>query len=224
MRNYSLNVDILADTLEDLIYSNAEIYDAINSIRREFPNITDEDAVKIFQLAQVFTARKNNDSVEIVATTPNSFKIKIRKTRPVIEDLINEAEKSIQLTGYSISEHFEDLLKFINAKSKQGIVVELFVNSYEKAKTVLMDIEHVNRRFFKVYMYSGKAEDKMAALHAKTILIDGRKMLISSANLSYHGLDSNVEIGALITSQKKVAQVQEIFLELKRQKVFILVE
>lgn len=224
MRNYSLNIDILADALQDFISSDAEISGAISLVRREIPNITNEDAAKVFQLAQALCDHNNRDSVEIVATTPITFKTKIRKTRPVIEDLINAAEKSIQLTGYSISESFEDLLKLINTKSKQGVVVELFVNNYEKVRTVLMDIEHINRRFFKVYMYAGKADDKMAALHAKTILIDGNKMLISSANLSYHGMDRNIELGALITSPKKVAQVQEIFLELKRQKIFSLVE
>jgi phosphatidylserine/phosphatidylglycerophosphate/cardiolipin synthase-like enzyme len=224
MRNNSLSIDILADALQDLALSEAEIGDVISLVKHELPSVSDEDAIKVFQLALAIGSRNSNDGVEIVATTPVSFKSKTRKTRPVIEELINGAEKSIQITGYSISDHFEDLLKLINAKSKRGVVVELFVNNYEKVRSVLLDIEHTNRRFFKVYSYAGKADDKMAALHAKTILVDGKRMLISSANLSYHGLDGNIELGALITSRRKVAQVQEIFSELKRQRIFTLME
>jgi phosphatidylserine/phosphatidylglycerophosphate/cardiolipin synthase-like enzyme len=88
----------------------------------------------------------------------------------------------------------------------------------------LTDIPHTNRRFFKIYEYTVNSDDKMAALHAKTILVDNNKMLISSANLSFHGLEGNIEIGALITSKKKVTQVQEIFDDLKRQKIFKIVE
>lgn len=64
----------------------------------------------------------------------------------------------------------------------------------------------------------------MASLHAKTIIVDEEKIFISSANLSYHGLSSNIEIGTLITSKSKAKQLLSIFSELKRQKVFISIE
>jgi len=112
----------------------------------------------------------------------------------------------------------------INSKSKQGVVVELFVNTYKSVKPVLANIAHIDRRFFKVYEYIGKADDKMATLHAKTIVVDSEKTFMSSANLSYHGLDGNIEIGALITSKAKAEQVIRIFDDLKRQKIFALVD
>ena len=40
--------------------------------------------------------------------------------------------------------------------------------------------------------------DKMAALHAKVISVDMGQTLITSANLSYHGQQGNIELGALI--------------------------
>ena len=161
--------------------------------------------------------------MEIVSTTPVSFHVKTRKTYPVVQELIGGATKSILLTGYSISEQSEEIFKLINDKSKQGVVVELFVNKYGVVRSVLSGIEHTNRRFFKVYEYSDRVDDKMAALHAKTIVVDGEKLLISSANLSYHGLEGNIEIGALILLREKATQVQDVFSELKRQKIFTLV-
>jgi len=99
----------------------------------------------------------------------------------------------------------------------------MYVNKYDTIRPILNDIRHTNRNFFKIYEYAGKVDDKMAALHAKTIIVDNKKMLISSANLSYHGLEGNIEIGVLISSEKKAVQVQEIFNDLKRQKIFQLV-
>ena len=221
-------MDILADEIKDLLQFNTEnpahAEKIINLIKNNFPGLNDDEVCKLSHLLTFLSEPQNSEAVEIVTTTPVSFQVKNRKTRPVIEELIKGSEKSILLTGYSISDHFEETMKLINNKSKQGIVVELFVNKYDSIRSLLTDIEHTNRRFFKVYEYAGKADDKMASLHAKTIIVDGIKMLISSANLSFHGLEGNIEIGVLVTSGKKAAQVLEIFADLKRSKIFKLVE
>ncbi|GHV63956.1 hypothetical protein AGMMS49587_15360 [Spirochaetia bacterium] len=223
MRNQSLTIDILADELRNLLLDSEKITEGISLIKHEFPGFSDDDALKVYQLAAALNRKPSEETIEIVSTTPVSFLAKTRKTRPVIEELLNSAENSILLTGYSISDYFDNFMKLINIKSKQGVVVELFVNKYEQVQPVLSDIIHTNRRYFKVYEYSGKTDDKMAALHAKIILVDNQKMLVSSANLSYHGLDGNIEIGTLVTSSKKVSQVLEIFSDLKRQKIFTLI-
>jgi phosphatidylserine/phosphatidylglycerophosphate/cardiolipin synthase-like enzyme len=223
MRNQSLAIDVLADELISELSGDSSV-SAIRALKKEMPSLSNGDALKVCQLVCALASKNSTeDSVEIVATTPVSFLASTRKTRPVIQELIEGSSKNILITGYAISDHFEDLLKTINAKSKHGVVVELFVNKYETVKKVLADIEHTNRRFLKVYEYSGKEDDKMAALHAKTIVVDGTKTLISSANLSYHGLDGNVEIGVVIDSKAKAEQVIGIFDDLKRQKIFTLV-
>ncbi|MCI9005050.1 MAG: hypothetical protein HFH39_07390 [Lachnospiraceae bacterium] len=43
--------------------------------------------------------------------------------------------------------------------------------------------------------------DVIAALHAKVISVDGEKTLITSANLSYHGQQGNIELGTVIDSK-----------------------
>lgn len=42
----------------------------------------------------------------------------------------------------------------------------------------------------------------MSALHAKVICVDQQKTLITSANLSYHGQEGNIELGTIIDSGK----------------------
>lgn len=59
----------------------------------------------------------------------------------------------------------------------------------------------------------------MAALHAKLIVSDVKKSLVSSANLSYHGMQGNVEMGFLIESHDKAKQIEEVMKEMVRMKV-----
>lgn len=60
----------------------------------------------------------------------------------------------------------------------------------------------------------------MAALHAKMLVIDREKMIISSANLSYHGMSGNIEIGTLIQSAKIGREIEDLFKNLVFQKIF----
>ena len=54
----------------------------------------------------------------------------------------------------------------------------------------------------------------MSALHAKVISIDQRETLITSANLSYHGQEGNIELGTHIVSKDVARQVDHIFTQL----------
>jgi phosphatidylserine/phosphatidylglycerophosphate/cardiolipin synthase-like enzyme len=60
----------------------------------------------------------------------------------------------------------------------------------------------------------------MSALHAKVISVDQRETLITSANLSYHGQEGNIELGTHILSQSIARQVEELFTKLLFLKVF----
>ena len=60
----------------------------------------------------------------------------------------------------------------------------------------------------------------MSALHAKVISVDNYKTLISSANMSYHGMEANIEIGCLIQSQQIAKKIREVFDKLIFKKIF----
>jgi phosphatidylserine/phosphatidylglycerophosphate/cardiolipin synthase-like enzyme len=51
--------------------------------------------------------------------------------------------------------------------------------------------------------------------------VDQQKTLITSANLSYHGQEGNIELGTLIESQKTAKQVEDLFTRLVFNKVFV---
>ncbi|NJK81663.1 MAG: hypothetical protein HC914_17990 [Chloroflexaceae bacterium] len=53
-------------------------------------------------------------------------------------------------------------------------------------------------------------DDPQSALHAKLALADKQRMLVTSANLTYHGLAGNVEVGVLVEGHVAAEAVQLI--------------
>ena len=162
----------------------------------------------------------DSDSIELVITAPETFRIKTKKTRDVVEKLIKNAEKSVVMTGYSISDYFTGMLDTIIAKSQQGVYVRFYVNDIEKSRASLVKMLAYRSKYLQFFEYEKNSDDKMAASHAKILTIDSDKSLVSSANLSYHGLSGNIEMGFLVRSADKAKQIEELLKELVRMHVY----
>lgn len=182
----------------------------------QFPNCTDAEINDILSLCFEMYNMKHSDSIELVITAPETFRIKTKKTRDVVENLIKNAEKSVVMTGYSISDYFTGMLDTIIAKSQQGVYVRFYVNDIEKSRASLVKMLAYRGKYLQFFEYEKNSDDKMAASHAKILTIDSDKSLVSSANLSYHGLSGNIEMGFLVRSADKAKQIEELLKELVR--------
>jgi phosphatidylserine/phosphatidylglycerophosphate/cardiolipin synthase-like enzyme len=58
--------------------------------------------------------------------------------------------------------------------------------------------------------------DNMASLHAKVLLVDQYDLLVTSANLTYHGLSSNIEVGVRVKGNELAKQMAQHFTSLER--------
>ena len=127
-------------------------------------------------------------------------------------------DRSADLRDSAGRRYFSDLVDTIIQKSQRGVFVKFFVNGLDKQP----EFEKVLRykgRFLKIYDFR-QDEDKMAALHAKVISVDQQQTLITSANLSYHGQQGNIELGTLIESKQIAKQIEDVFTKLTFSKVF----
>lgn len=226
MRDGNIGIAIIVETLvaeiERFGESNFDIKvfkKSYLSIKEKFPSLCEEEIYNVIQMAIGLYNYKVQENVELVITAPNSFKLKALKTSIVVHDLINNAQRSITLTGYSISEYFSGLLEELLDKSRKGVYVNLYVNDFAGKQGQLDKLKLYKGRFLNIYDYN-KGSDRMAALHAKILVVDGFKTFISSSNLSYHGLEGNIEMGVLIDSHRKANNVEELFKQLRAQKVF----
>jgi phosphatidylserine/phosphatidylglycerophosphate/cardiolipin synthase-like enzyme len=112
------------------------------------------------------------------------------------------------------------MINLIIEKSTKGVYTRLYVNDYDKQKNQLKKLMDYRSKFLRIFNYQKNAEDSMAALHAKAIIVDEKQLLVSSANLSYHGMQGNIEMGIRIESQEKAKQVEDLLKELVRMKTF----
>lgn len=227
MWNSSVRIDYIAELIADAIENytvngvDASFTKVITELKEQFPSCNDEEITNIISLCmQLYSARKT-EHTDLVLTAPDSFRVKALRTKDTLCKLIEETEKSLTITGYSISEYFTDMLDIIIRKSQQGIYVRLYVNDMEKQMAALERLMAYKTRFLQVYEYQKQAEDKMSALHAKLLVSDANKSLVSSANLSYHGIQGNVEMGFFIESPEKAKQIEEVMKEMVRMKVFV---
>ena len=226
MWNTSVKIEYIAGLIVDALenYSvngeSAQFYRVIEELRKHFTNCSEEEITDIISLCMKMYSSKKIEHAELVLTAPDSFRVKALRTKDTMRNMIENTEKSLTITGYSISDYFAEMLDVIIKKSQQGVYVRIYVNDIEKQKEALDRLMSYRSRFLQIYEYQKQEDDKMAALHAKLIVSDVKKSLVSSANLSYHGMQGNIEMGFLIESHDKAKQIEEVMKEMVRMKVF----
>lgn len=218
MSTGNINLDIIIDKIKKAELSGLALYkdEALSTISNYF-NVDVEKANDLYLLT-CETAFKIEKKPELIVTAPTSFSIKEKSTRNKVIEMISGATEQIIITGYSLSDYFEDVVDILIEKSKKGVLVKFFANNLD-GQDMFEKLSLYKGKFLQIYNYD-KSDDKMAALHAKVICVDNRKTLITSANLSYHGQQGNIELGTYIESKDIAKQVNELFTELIFMKVF----
>lgn len=212
----NLNREILYNTVKSDIDNGT--FNAATMLKKNYPALSESECLEILNLLSGAMSVDTGDKVSLVVTAPPAFSIRARATMNVVQSMITEAQKSILITGYSLSSYFSDLVDTIVQKSQSGVFVKFFVNNIEN-QDGFDKLLRYKGHFLKIYNYHQKV-DSMAALHAKVISVDQIQTLITSANLSYHGQQGNIELGTLIESSKIAKQLDDVFTKLIFGKMF----
>lgn len=218
MSTGNINLDLLLSRIQQdtACYSR----ESLDLIRRRYPALSEKEASEILTLIIGATASANESKASLVVTAPASFSIKAKSTKNTVEGMIKDAQSSILITGYSLSGYFSELVESIIRKSQEGVFVKFFVNNIENQGS-FDKICRYKGRFLKIYNYPKQKDDSMSALHAKVISVDKEKSLITSANLSYHGQEGNIELGTFVQSKETAQQLDDFFTHLIFRKVFV---
>ena len=220
MSTGNVSLDILLDELREAILTGNNPDDSLWAIKRRFPSVSDREARDIYALISEALDIPIKEKAALVLTAPASFAIKAKTTKNTVSSMLESAQKNILLTGYSLSEYFSDMVDCIINKSQRGVFVKFYVNNINSQGN-FDKLCRYKGRFLKIYNYPKSDNDAMAALHAKVISVDGKRTFITSANLSYHGQQGNIELGTLIESKAIAKQVEDIFTQLLFTKVFV---
>jgi phosphatidylserine/phosphatidylglycerophosphate/cardiolipin synthase-like enzyme len=134
-------------------------------------------------------------SVRLVWTGPISTTAPVRSTVSVLLDLIERAQQEIIIVGYVITDAAAIVFDRLAAAQKRGVQVVLIGDRLEEKLDILRACWPRGQRLPALYSRVETPADPRSALHAKLAVADQQYMLVTSANLTYHGLAGNIEIG-----------------------------
>lgn len=158
------------------------------------------------------TALKDNadEDAELVWTGPNVGHPTARRTQPVLNELLEWASRRVTIVGYSLflgGALTADLMERLGELSTRGVTIEFIVDRRYSGWSGESGEGHSVREIQKYWpkgrrrprIYSWASPDgDSAKLHAKVVIVDGRDLLVTSANLSGAGLADNLELGVRI--------------------------
>lgn len=154
------------------------------------------------------------NKVQILATGLEFMKEGIRGIEPVIEELINSAQKEIHIMAYIFTPSALHILHLLNHAAERGVKITMVVNCIEfQDEQIKAWLNSASKKFphVRVVNFCNPGDRQ---LHAKVIASDRRRAVIGSANLSWGGMVANYEIGILFEGDLawKLAELIDMFI------------
>jgi len=146
---------------------------------------------------------------ELVATLPPNIPIIARPTKQVLYEMLQRSIREIILLGYELTD--QEVLRLLSEATFRGVdVIMICDREHEIVDRVqeLWPSACPKPRFFQDKERRDAAP--YASMHAKSLLVDGEDLLVTSANFTFHGLHGNIEIGIRL-SGAAVSEARKLF-------------
>jgi phosphatidylserine/phosphatidylglycerophosphate/cardiolipin synthase-like enzyme len=163
-------------------------------------------------------ARKENETVDFSWTGPVQFSVEGISTVSIIKEMLKSATKTITIVGYSITEEAKEIADLLIESIKNNVKITIVIHSDNESKNleILKKIwTHAKRP--KVYTRIPGTDDVYFKIHAKIIVIDSTELFVTSANLTWHGMSNNFEMGLRVRG-KTAAKAEKLISELIESK------
>lgn len=135
--------------------------------------------------------------VELVWTGPETRASAARDTAVVVRELFANARRSILIAGFRF-DHGATLLEPLHgAMQERGVACTIFADRPE-ADDFIRRQWPFGPPFPEVYAEE-ESEPTFSSLHAKCMVADGERVLVTSANFTDRGQRRNVEVGVLVS-------------------------
>lgn len=173
---------------------------------------------------------KENDIIELVWTGPEALNSTLRDTRVVAQELFREAKNEIIVVGFAFyqgKEIFKEIATKLDTDSNFRVVFIVDVRKEmnkdtPEATLVKFKIDFKNKQWpgsnLPDVYYDPRTFDtegfKRSSMHAKCIIVDSKKMLITSANFTQAAHNRNIEAGVVIDSKEEAISLKSQFFNL----------
>jgi phosphatidylserine/phosphatidylglycerophosphate/cardiolipin synthase-like enzyme len=202
----------------------SELVEATNELLKQVSGSPHGSLAVLLMLATSVraTALARAPSVELIWTGPSVVGSKLRSTRQVLSEILREARGYVLVVGYQLRSALQEgdaslVDEFLDA-ARRGVRFTFVLNEDEANFTALDLARWPSSSRARVLTWPRKKGD-FASLHAKIVVADDQHALITSANLTLHGLRRNIEVGVLVRGGDVVVQLRRHFVELEREHI-----
>jgi cardiolipin synthase len=181
----------------------AEVVDQLINAWRSTSVSAEELASMLLAAGHVFTKATNQQSTELVWTGPTTPFVSARRTEQALLQVINAAEQTVFITSF-VAYDVSTIVKALNVASDRGVFIFMLLElSQEHGGSITFDAIGKMRRLVpaaRLYAWRDKTDAfSDGRVHAKVAVADGRMCFITSANLTGHAMEKNMEAGVLIS-------------------------
>jgi cardiolipin synthase len=146
---------------------------------------------------------QRESSVELVWTGPTTPFVATRRTEQVLLDLIHRAQSDLFLVSF-VAYDVSSVVDALNAAAARGIEVRILLEtSASQGGSLSIDPVATMRRCVPsaaLYVWTDRpAPFAEGRVHAKVAVADGHSAFLTSANLTGHALEKNMEAGVVIS-------------------------
>jgi phosphatidylserine/phosphatidylglycerophosphate/cardiolipin synthase-like enzyme len=172
-------------------------------------------------------ATEHAASVELAWTYPAALGLSVRPTGAVAREVIRGARHRVMVVGYSVTVDANlaglaaRTIAELGHAAERGAVVTAILNREPANRAALLKGWPSSQPEPTILTWPERPGDPKASLHAKVLIADRRDALITSANLTYHGFEANVEFGVRVQGADAAAQMLDLFDELIRRREFV---
>jgi len=161
-----------------------------------------EVAAMLTAASTAYHRAKGEQEIELVWTGPSSKLIATRKTEQALLHVIDEAESRLFITSF-VAYDVASIMSALRKAIDRGVEVSMLLESSDKhGGGVSMDTIGKMREALpvaRIYFWRDKGESyEGGKVHAKVAVCDETICFISSANLTGHAMEKNMEAGVLI--------------------------
>lgn len=162
-----------------------------------------ELASMLLAASHAFENVSKHQSTELVWTGPTTPFVSARRTEQALLQIIGLAKQTLFVTSF-VAYDFSTIVKALNDASTRGAIISMLLeSSQDYGGSMSFDVIGKMRTLVptaKLYSWRERAAQFAdGRVHAKVAVADSDACFITSANLTGHAMEQNMEAGVLIT-------------------------
>lgn len=181
--------------------------DGLVSLLAELNALTREGAAAV--VTAVLAERRGQPApAELVWTGPEARQSSARDTAVVLTELFGRATSTVLLAGFAF-DHAAEVLRPLSEALRRGVTCRVYADT-GVAGGFLKEHWPFGPQFPEVFGFVPE-EGVFASLHAKCVVVDGRWVLVTSANFTDRGQTRNLEAGVLLDDNRLAGVLEAQF-------------